>query len=76
MIQSFSVCRAFYLVLYKHMMFLEKRGCPRTALEYCKLILRYKEKSFGSGKKTRNKVRNNIFQKIRENNLELFPFKC
>uniref|UniRef100_A0A7N6FM46 Transcription factor 25 (basic helix-loop-helix) n=1 Tax=Anabas testudineus TaxID=64144 RepID=A0A7N6FM46_ANATE len=32
--------RAFYLTLYKHMMFLEKRGCPRTALEYCKLILR------------------------------------
>ncbi|XP_055363427.1 transcription factor 25 [Betta splendens] len=31
--------RAFYLSLYKHMMFLEKRGCPRTALEYCKLIL-------------------------------------
>ncbi|XP_062242148.1 transcription factor 25 [Platichthys flesus] len=31
--------RAFYLALYKHTMFLEKRGCPRTALEYCKLIL-------------------------------------
>ncbi|XP_044065550.1 transcription factor 25 [Siniperca chuatsi] len=31
--------RAFYLALYKHMMYLEKRGCPRTALEYCKLIL-------------------------------------
>lgn len=31
--------RAFYLALFKHMMFLEKRGCPRTALEYCKLIL-------------------------------------
>uniref|UniRef100_A0A665SY66 Transcription factor 25 (basic helix-loop-helix) n=1 Tax=Echeneis naucrates TaxID=173247 RepID=A0A665SY66_ECHNA len=31
--------RAFYLALYKHMIFLEKRGCPRTALEYCKLIL-------------------------------------
>ncbi|XP_056134186.1 transcription factor 25 isoform X2 [Lampris incognitus] len=31
--------RAFYLALYKHMMFLEKRGCPRTAMEYCKLIL-------------------------------------
>uniref|UniRef100_A0A3P8V6N8 Transcription factor 25 (basic helix-loop-helix) n=1 Tax=Cynoglossus semilaevis TaxID=244447 RepID=A0A3P8V6N8_CYNSE len=31
--------RAFYLALYKHMMFLEKRGCPRTALEFCKLIL-------------------------------------
>lgn len=31
--------RAFYLALYKHMMFLEKRGCPRTSLEYCKLIL-------------------------------------
>ncbi|KAM3625293.1 uncharacterized protein V6R79_009770 [Siganus canaliculatus] len=31
--------RAFYLALYKHMMFLEKRGCPRTAFEYCKLIL-------------------------------------
>uniref|UniRef100_A0A672P5A5 Transcription factor 25 (basic helix-loop-helix) n=1 Tax=Sinocyclocheilus grahami TaxID=75366 RepID=A0A672P5A5_SINGR len=36
------VCKpagAFYLVLFKHMIFLEKRGCPRTALEYCKLIL-------------------------------------
>ncbi|XP_077376215.1 ribosome quality control complex subunit TCF25 [Festucalex cinctus] len=31
--------RAFYLALFKHMMLLEKRGCPRTALEYCKLIL-------------------------------------
>uniref|UniRef100_A0A8C4XEK5 Transcription factor 25 (basic helix-loop-helix) n=1 Tax=Erpetoichthys calabaricus TaxID=27687 RepID=A0A8C4XEK5_ERPCA len=31
--------RAFYLPLYKHMMFLERRGCPRTALEFCKLIL-------------------------------------
>ena len=38
----FVLCvdRAFYLALYKHMMFLENRGCPRTALEYCKLILR------------------------------------
>uniref|UniRef100_A0A8C8FV11 Transcription factor 25 n=1 Tax=Oncorhynchus tshawytscha TaxID=74940 RepID=A0A8C8FV11_ONCTS len=32
--------RAFYLAGYKHMMFLERRGCPRTALEYCRLILR------------------------------------
>ncbi|XP_054426256.1 ribosome quality control complex subunit TCF25 [Pteronotus mesoamericanus] len=31
--------RSFYLALYKHMSFLEKRGCPRTALEHCKLIL-------------------------------------
>ncbi|XP_074865135.1 ribosome quality control complex subunit TCF25 isoform X2 [Carettochelys insculpta] len=31
--------RAFYLSLFKHMVFLEKRGCPRTALEFCKLIL-------------------------------------
>nr|XP_013801633.1 PREDICTED: transcription factor 25 [Apteryx mantelli mantelli] len=31
--------RAFYLALFKHLMFLEKRGCPRTALEFCKLIL-------------------------------------
>ncbi|KAJ7986192.1 hypothetical protein DPEC_G00348230 [Dallia pectoralis] len=31
--------RAFFLALYKHMMFLERRGCPRTALEYCRLIL-------------------------------------
>lgn len=31
--------RAFFLAVYKHMMFLERRGCPRTALEYCKLIL-------------------------------------
>ncbi|NXE16897.1 TCF25 factor, partial [Lophotis ruficrista] len=31
--------RAFFLALFKHMMFLEKRGCPRTALEFCKLIL-------------------------------------
>ncbi|XP_010877750.3 transcription factor 25 [Esox lucius] len=31
--------RAFFLALYKHMMFLERRGCPRTALEYCRLLL-------------------------------------
>uniref|UniRef100_A0A8C8VK08 Transcription factor 25 n=1 Tax=Pelusios castaneus TaxID=367368 RepID=A0A8C8VK08_9SAUR len=31
--------RAFYLSLFKHMIFLEKRGCPRTALEFSKLIL-------------------------------------
>ncbi|KAM9122463.1 ribosome quality control complex subunit TCF25 isoform 1-T1 [Pangshura tecta] len=31
--------RAFYLSLFKHTIFLEKRGCPRTALEFCKLIL-------------------------------------
>ncbi|XP_056356858.1 transcription factor 25 [Oenanthe melanoleuca] len=31
--------RAFFLALFKHLMFLEKRGCPRTALEFCKLIL-------------------------------------
>ncbi|KAK2084181.1 Transcription factor 25 [Saguinus oedipus] len=31
--------RSFYLALYKQMSFLEKRGCPRTTLEYCKLIL-------------------------------------
>ncbi|KAL8195116.1 UNVERIFIED_CONTAM: Transcription factor 25, partial [Gekko kuhli] len=31
--------RAFCLALFKHMVFLEKRGCPRTALEFCKLIL-------------------------------------
>lgn len=35
-----SPCRAFFLALFKHLMFLEKRGCPRTALEFCKLILR------------------------------------
>lgn len=45
-----SVRRAFYLALFKHMMFLEKRGCPRTALEYCKLILRYKGKISSTGK--------------------------
>ncbi|GAB0195383.1 transcription factor 25 [Grus americana] len=31
--------RAFFLALFKHLMLLEKRGCPRTALEFCKLIL-------------------------------------
>ncbi|XP_063802008.1 ribosome quality control complex subunit TCF25 [Pseudophryne corroboree] len=31
--------RGFFLALFKHMIFLEKRGCPRTALEFCKLIL-------------------------------------
>ncbi|XP_072452206.1 ribosome quality control complex subunit TCF25 [Chiloscyllium punctatum] len=30
--------RSFFLALYKHMIFLENRGCPRTALEFCKLI--------------------------------------
>ena len=37
---SRSPRRAFFLALFKHLMFLEKRGCPRTALEFCKLILR------------------------------------
>ncbi|XP_063169216.1 ribosome quality control complex subunit TCF25 [Candoia aspera] len=31
--------RAFYLALFKHLLFLERRGCPRTALEVCKLVL-------------------------------------
>ncbi|CAN2389410.1 negative regulation of transcription by RNA polymerase II [Pristimantis euphronides] len=31
--------RGFFLALFKHLMFLEKRGCLRTALEYCKLII-------------------------------------
>ncbi|XP_070617855.1 ribosome quality control complex subunit TCF25 [Erythrolamprus reginae] len=31
--------RAFYLALFKHLLFLERRGCPRTALEVCKLLL-------------------------------------
>ncbi|XP_054055491.1 transcription factor 25 isoform X2 [Rissa tridactyla] len=31
--------RSFFLALFKHLMLLEKRGCPRTALEFCKLIL-------------------------------------
>ncbi|KAG9474946.1 hypothetical protein GDO78_003420 [Eleutherodactylus coqui] len=30
--------RGFFLALFKHVMFLEKRGCLRTALEFCKLI--------------------------------------
>lgn len=38
--QNYLGPRSFYLALYKQMSFLEKRGCPRTALEYCKLILR------------------------------------
>ncbi|XP_069595112.1 ribosome quality control complex subunit TCF25 [Ranitomeya imitator] len=33
--------RGFFLALFKHMMFLEKRGCLRTALEFCKLILSF-----------------------------------
>ncbi|XP_077897241.1 ribosome quality control complex subunit TCF25-like [Ictidomys tridecemlineatus] len=32
--------RSFYLALYKQMSFLEKRGCPCTVLDFCKLILR------------------------------------
>ncbi|XP_010216457.1 PREDICTED: transcription factor 25 [Tinamus guttatus] len=39
LIVLFCLRRAFYLALFKHLMFLEKRGCPRTALEFCKLIL-------------------------------------
>ncbi|KAM8946114.1 ribosome quality control complex subunit TCF25 isoform 2-T2 [Pelodytes ibericus] len=35
--------RGFFLALFKHMYFLEKRGCPRTALEFCKLILSFDE---------------------------------
>ncbi|KAG8144244.1 putative Transcription factor 25 protein [Naja naja] len=31
--------RAFQLALFKHLLFLERRGCPRTALEVCKLLL-------------------------------------
>ncbi|KAG8562988.1 hypothetical protein GDO81_015891 [Engystomops pustulosus] len=31
--------RGFFLALFKHIMFLEKRGCLRTALEFCKLVL-------------------------------------
>uniref|UniRef100_A0A670Z1T5 Transcription factor 25 n=1 Tax=Pseudonaja textilis TaxID=8673 RepID=A0A670Z1T5_PSETE len=31
--------RAFHLALFKHLLFLERRGCPRTALEVCKLLL-------------------------------------
>ncbi|XP_043937663.1 transcription factor 25 [Protopterus annectens] len=31
--------RGFFLALYRHMWFLEKRGCPRTALEFCKLVM-------------------------------------
>lgn len=31
--------RGFFLTIFKHMLFLEKRGCLRTALEFCKLIL-------------------------------------
>uniref|UniRef100_A0A2K5ZZ58 TCF25 ribosome quality control complex subunit n=1 Tax=Mandrillus leucophaeus TaxID=9568 RepID=A0A2K5ZZ58_MANLE len=37
--QEYRSSESFYLALYKQMSFLEKRGCPRTALEYCKLIL-------------------------------------
>ncbi|KAM4018207.1 ribosome quality control complex subunit TCF25 [Anomaloglossus baeobatrachus] len=33
--------RGFFLALFKHVMFLEKRGCLRTALEFCKLILSF-----------------------------------
>ncbi|XP_039186809.1 transcription factor 25 [Crotalus tigris] len=33
--------RAFYLALFKHLLSLERRGCPRTALEICKLVLSF-----------------------------------
>ncbi|XP_070537301.1 ribosome quality control complex subunit TCF25-like [Ptychodera flava] len=31
--------RAFFLALFKHLVFVGQRGCYRTALEYCKLLL-------------------------------------
>ncbi|XP_077993658.1 ribosome quality control complex subunit TCF25-like [Glandiceps talaboti] len=31
--------RAFFLALFKHLMFVGQRGCYRTSLEYCKLLL-------------------------------------
>lgn len=31
--------RAFYIALFKHLSFVGQRGCNRTALEFCKLIL-------------------------------------
>ncbi|CAG2104004.1 unnamed protein product [Medioppia subpectinata] len=31
--------RAFYIALFKHLTFVGQRGCNRTALEFCKLIL-------------------------------------
>ncbi|XP_040265495.1 transcription factor 25 [Bufo bufo] len=33
--------RGFFLALFKHMVSLEKRGCLRTALEFCKLLLSF-----------------------------------
>lgn len=32
--------RAFYIVIFKHLTFVAGRACCRTALEYCKLLLR------------------------------------
>jgi len=32
--------RSFYLALWRHAMSIGRKGCYRTALEYCKLILR------------------------------------
>ncbi|XP_066290795.1 ribosome quality control complex subunit TCF25-like isoform X2 [Branchiostoma lanceolatum] len=31
--------RSFYLALFKHLTFIGQRGCYRTALEFCKLLL-------------------------------------
>ena len=33
--------RAFFLALFRHLVFVGERGCYRTSLEFCKLILRY-----------------------------------
>jgi hypothetical protein len=32
--------RSFYIALFKHLTFVGQRGCNRTSLEFCKLILR------------------------------------
>ncbi|XP_035222319.1 transcription factor 25-like [Stegodyphus dumicola] len=31
--------RSFFIALFKHLMFVGQRGCNRTALEFCKLLL-------------------------------------
>ena len=35
------LCRAYFLALFRHLVCVGQRGCYATALEFCKLILRY-----------------------------------
>jgi len=33
--------RAFFITIFKHIYFMGQKGCSRTALEFCKILLRF-----------------------------------